>query len=365
MKHKQLLVNVVKYGLAVGLLTFVIWQNWPALSTAVEKPLQPGVLAIALGLYFVAIGLTFVRWYVLVRAQELPFTLWNALRLGMVGYFLSTFLPGSIGGDIVKAAFLAKEQSRRTVAVATVLIDRVIGLLGLFYLVAITGSIFYFLGDPCLENRTLRGLLIASLGVVAGSVVTWILAGLLPEWRAQKFAGRLENIPKVGHSLAELWRAAWMYRSKFRYVAGSLALALVAQVGMVVGFYAGAHAFVEPEGPTPTPSLAEHFLIVPVGLTVAALAPVPGGAGVGELGFGALYYLVLGTKEAEARGVLASLVARVIAWILGIVGFIFYLVMKPSLPHDAEQEGERVVDSPFPAESSVPTPAPCLPTPDA
>jgi glycosyltransferase 2 family protein len=349
----------------VGLLTFVIWQNWPALSAAIEKPLQPGMLAIALVLYFFAIGLTFVRWYVLVRAQELPFTLWNALRLGMVGYFLSTFLPGSIGGDIVKAAFLAKEQSRRTVAVATVLIDRVIGLLGLFYLVAITGSIFYFLGDPCLENRTLRGLLIASLGVVAGSIITWILAGLLPEWRAQKFAGRLENIPKVGHSFAELWRAAWMYRSKFRYVAGSLALALVAQVGMVIGFFAGAHVFVQPEGPTPTPSVAEHFLIVPVGLTVAALAPVPGGAGVGELGFGALYYLVLGTKEAEARGVLASLVARVIAWILGIVGFLFYLVMKPSLPHDTEREGESTVENSFTANGSVPTPAPCLPTPEA
>ena len=83
----------------------------------------------------------------LVRAQDLPFTLPNAMRLGLVAFFFNAFLPGSIGGDIVKAAFLAKEQSRRTVAVATVIIDRAVGLWGLFWLVALLGSVFWVAGD--------------------------------------------------------------------------------------------------------------------------------------------------------------------------------------------------------------------------
>jgi uncharacterized membrane protein YbhN (UPF0104 family) len=360
-KKKQLLVTVAKYGLAAGLLSFVIWQNWPALSVAVKKPLQPGPLVITILCTLMGLLITFGRWYVLVRAQDLPFTMWNALRLGMVGFSLSTFLPGSIGGDIVKAAFLAKEQSRRTVAVATVLIDRALGLLGLFYLVAITGSIFYFLGDPCLAHPTLRGLVLASLAVVVGSIVTWCLMGLLPDWKAQRFADRLERIPKVGHSIAEMWRAVWMYRRNLGAVAGSIGLALVAQVFMVCGFYSGAHVFVESDGSATTPTLAEHFLIVPVGLTVQALAPVPGGAGVGELGFGALYYLVLESKEAEARGVLASLVLRAIGWALGIVGFIFYLAMKPSLPRDAESEADSAVPSFAPASGTL-SPAPLDPS---
>src|SRR6202023_4279934 len=85
---------------------------------------------------------TFVRWYILVRAQDLPFTLPSALRLGMIGYYLSTFLPGAVGGDIIKAAFIAREQSRRTVAVTTVIVDRVIGLVGLIWLVALIGGLF-------------------------------------------------------------------------------------------------------------------------------------------------------------------------------------------------------------------------------
>lgn len=335
---KQLVVNLAKYGLAVALLSFVVWHNWDALKDAVGRPVQFGPLTLAFVFSGVGIVLTFVRWYVLVRAQDLPFTLWNALRLGMVGFFLSTFLPGSIGGDIVKAAFLAKEQSRRTVAVATVLIDRALGLLGLFWLVALTGSIFWWLGDPCLENRTLRGLVIASIGVAAASVTTWFLMGLLPESRSQRFAGRLENLPKVGHSLAEMWRAVWMYRLKLGYVVGAMSLGLIAQVSMVGSFYLAAQVFPERSGEVTVPSLSEHFLLVPVGLTVQALAPVPGGAGVGELGYGALYYEVMGTKAAEARGALASFVARVIGWALGLIGYIFYLVMKPSLPKTEEDD---------------------------
>src|SRR5262245_34179794 len=133
--HKQFLVNFCKYGLGLGLLVWVISKNWNGLAEALSRPLQITPLLLAILVYLSAVLLTFVRWYVLVRAQDLPFTLFNAVRLGLVGVSMSTLLPGSIGGDIFKAAFIAREQSRRTVAVSTVLIDRVIGLLGLIWLV--------------------------------------------------------------------------------------------------------------------------------------------------------------------------------------------------------------------------------------
>ncbi len=89
---------------------------------------------------------TLVRWYFLVRALDLPFTLGGALRVGLLGIFYSTVLPGSVGGDIVKAAVLARGQSRRTAAVATVLMDRAIALWGLVWFVALLGGIFWVLG---------------------------------------------------------------------------------------------------------------------------------------------------------------------------------------------------------------------------
>src|SRR5947209_9626541 len=88
-------------------------------------------------------------------------------------------------------------------------------------------------------------------------------------------------------------------------------------VGFVLAFYCGAHVLWSPElGPVPT--LAQHFLLVPIGLTMQALVPTPGGAGGGEWGFGALYVLF---RASEANGVLASLVVRVLSWVFGVAGY--------------------------------------------
>jgi uncharacterized membrane protein YbhN (UPF0104 family) len=337
--------GLLKYALGLSVLAAVIWKYWDLLGQMLQEPVQPGMLAIAFGLYLLGVVMTFVRWYILVRAQEMQFTLWNALRLGMLGFFLSTFLPGSIGGDVIKAAFLAKEQSRRTVAVATVLIDRVIGLWGLFWLVTILGSLFWVAGDPALRTKPSLQLVFGlSATVVVVSVLVWILMGMLPEWRAQRFAGRLSNIPKVGHSAAEFWRALWMYRAKSGAIALSLGLSLIGQIGFVLGFYYSAQFFLVPAGET-IPSMGEHFLVVPIGMTVAALFPSPGGVGGGEYGFGALYFLVIGTEASKARGVLASLVYRCVSSSLSVLGFLIYLATKPSASTGKEPPPEETGES--------------------
>src|SRR5205807_1024066 len=66
----------------------------------------------------------------------------------------------------------------------------------------------------------------------------------------------------------------------------------------------------------------QHFLLVPIGATMQALVPTPGGAGAGEWGFAALYLLF---HASEAAGVLASLVQRILSWVLGLAGYGVYL----------------------------------------
>src|SRR5438067_5774722 len=104
---KNKLIILGKYGLGLGLLAYVIWKNWSppgglGIAQALQRPVQIGPLAVASALLCSSVVLTFVRWFLLVRAQELPFTLGNAVRLGLMGYALSTFLPGSVGGDTFK-----------------------------------------------------------------------------------------------------------------------------------------------------------------------------------------------------------------------------------------------------------------------
>jgi uncharacterized membrane protein YbhN (UPF0104 family) len=345
---RRILSSTFKYGVGIALLGYVIWRNWDppggqGLAEALQRPVQVLPLLLAVGICLTSVLLTFVRWYILVRAQDLPFTLANALRLGMIGYFLSVFLPGSIGGDVIKAAFIAREQRRRTVAVATVLIDRAVGLWGLFWLVALCGGVFWLADNPQLHAQyKLQLILGGALAVVAASGLLWGGLGFLPEWRAQRFAGRLSRIPKVGGSAAEFWRAIWMYRCQGRSVALALLLAFIGHAGFVLTFFFAAQVLQPPGTDSPVPSLAEQFLIVPVGMVVQALSPTPGGMGLGELSFQVLYEMV---GRPPSAGALASLVYRVLTWVIGLAGYLVYLRMRPALAVARSEPGVDVGDA--------------------
>jgi uncharacterized protein (TIRG00374 family) len=332
---------MLKYVLAFGLLSWVIWKYWAppdgyGLAFVWHKhvvegvPLRWGYLALATAILATSLLITFVRWYILVRAQDLPFRLFDAIRLGLVGYFFNTFLPGSVSGDVVKAAFLAREQSRRTVAVATVVMDRILALWGLLWFVAVLGLIFWGLG--MLQPATQWITLVCAV-LVGISVPVWVLLGYLPAYRAERFAGRLSRLPKVGPAAAEFWRAVWMYRCRQWSVGVTLVLAWIGHVGFVFAFYFSVLTLWSPEY-GPIPSLAEHFLIVPLALLVQAIPIFPGGVGVGELGFGG-FYAMLGS--AYFIGVLGCLVSqRLIAWALGLLGYGVSQWMRPALRPAAE-----------------------------
>jgi uncharacterized protein (TIRG00374 family) len=338
----RLFWNLFKYVLAFGLLAWVIHQNWDPPAHGGEKPvglkdvwekhvvqgvpIHTGYFLLSVVIFTAAVLLTLVRWYILVRAQDLPFTLSGALRIGLVGFFFNSVLPGSVGGDIIKAAALAREQSRRTVAVATVLMDRGIALWGLIWFVALLGGAFWWLG--LLDGPSIgpaRNIILAAAAIVAFTCLVWIALGFLPQHRAERFAGRLSRLPKIGGSAAEFWRAVWMYRCRQWSVGLALVLSWVGHVGFVLAFYFGVRTLWDASPDNPIPTLAQHFVLVPIGMVIQAAPLFPGGAGISELGYGSLYTLF---GSAAANGVLGSLVRLVITWGLGLIGYLVYLRMR-------------------------------------
>jgi glycosyltransferase 2 family protein len=337
---RKFLTTVVKYVVALGLLVVVVGLNWEpgdggkGLRYVWEEHVLKGnihweYLALAGLICAASTLLTFVRWYFLVRAVGLPFRLSDAMRLGMIGFYFNTFLPGSVGGDILKAAFLAREQSRRTVAVATVIMDRVLGLWALFWFVALLGGICWMAGlvpEPAQPGCRVI-MLIASATVIVG-ILGWGALGFLPDARAERFAERLGRLPRVGGAAAEFWRAVWMYRRRQVWVILSLLMSMVGFVGFVLTYYFSVLTLFDPAG---VPDLGVHFVIVPIGLLIAAVPLLPGGIGLSELGFGGLYKLVGFTSP---PGVLGSLMQRVINWGLALVGLLVYQRFRAALPQN-------------------------------
>jgi uncharacterized protein (TIRG00374 family) len=342
---KSFWTGLAKYAVGFGLLAAVVARNWNGengLREALDRPVQWPAFVAAGACLAVANLITFVRWWMLVRALGMAFRLGNAVRLGLVGFFFNTLLPGGVGGDIVKAVGIAREQTRRALAVSTVLFDRAVGLWALVWLVALSGGIYWLCADAD------ANLLTANAGVAAivrtcwlitvVSVIAWWSFGFVDERRAHRVAARLATVPKAGRFLSECWRATWLYRKHPWAVTATLSMSIFVHVFNVLTYYAASQVFVPKARGGDLPSLTESFLIVPVGMAVQAFFPTPGGVGGSEYGFGKLYQLL---GKPEAFGVLASLAQRVLQWALGVAGYLVYLRMRPptTMPPEREPAG--------------------------
>jgi uncharacterized membrane protein YbhN (UPF0104 family) len=178
----------------------------PGLRTTL-KHVKLGYLLGGLLLVFPIYPIQAVRWKMLLRSRGMDVTLARSFRLVMVGSFFNYAMPGSTGGDLVKAYYAAARTDRRADAVMSVVVDRIVGLLGLVLVAGLAGLLVVLhartgsghADAPGLEQclrRTYHAtgyLWLAVAGVVALSAVyfsrrlrrrlglEWLLAKLLPQ----------------------------------------------------------------------------------------------------------------------------------------------------------------------------------------
>ena len=81
-----------------------------------------------------------LRWVLLLRASGNPITTADATRLFLVSSFVGSFLPAGVGADAARAYGLARENTAGSEALASVAVDRLLGVVSLV-LMAIIGVI--------------------------------------------------------------------------------------------------------------------------------------------------------------------------------------------------------------------------------
>ncbi|MCP9455888.1 MAG: flippase-like domain-containing protein [Nitrospira sp.] len=119
----RLLFGVILIGL---LLTRIdIGDVWSVISRIAWH-----LLALLIGLYFLGVVVSAAKWKVLIPQYPLR----QLLRLNLVGQFYSLVLPGQIAGEAVKAYRLGKGKKDAEAVAASVILDKVTGLLSLLLL---------------------------------------------------------------------------------------------------------------------------------------------------------------------------------------------------------------------------------------
>jgi len=238
---KRYLVTLLKIAVSGAIIAFLVWQatrpqeGQPNVFTTLKEQPKDWPLLIAAWLTCTAaVLLTFLRWWYLVRALELPFRLREALRLGFLGYLFNLAPMGIVGGDLLKAFVLARQYPQaRARAVASVGVDRAIGFFVLF-LVA-SGAIL-ITGSYRLSVREIRLPSIIILALTGlGSLLLFAL--MRPGMTNGRLTRRVGRLRRVGPALESLIEAIRMYRHKPVVLAVSAAMSVGVHSLSVVGVY--------------------------------------------------------------------------------------------------------------------------------
>lgn len=315
---------VIKAAVSLGLLGYLVYRvgGIPAL----VAPLQeiPGwALALALGLYSLAVLVTAMKWWVLVRVQGLPAS-WRAiLHHTLVAAFFNNVLPANVGGDVMRGYGLVRETGRAMEAVISVVMDRLVGLVAFISTAVVAGGIVLF----ALSRGTLQAAPgaypnIARVTAFAGMAQAALL-GVLAVLLSRRLKARGEQL---------LARVRWLRPLLPRFQQVALALNMYRHAGTALLVSAGLSGLALVLASSEAWVLARY--LVPGGipfLYVVLLNPliafallIPfsiGGLGVGQTAF-VFFFGLVGVPASSA--LVLSLVHQAIVYLASLPGAVLW-----------------------------------------
>ena len=319
---KKAALTALQIAVTLGILFFV-FRDPAKRAEMLSALVRANSLWLFLGIavYGVAEVVGCIRWQTLLRVQGIVLSWRRVFSLAMIGLFFSFLIPGDTGGDVVKLFYLLKETSgQRAVAVLSVLVDRLIGLIALVVLAAFltTAHWSWLTSTPATAQYVWLVLILLGLGILA-LTFSFIVTGFgLVHRLPARMPGR--------ERLAELALAFNLYARAWKPSFAAFILSFGVHLLHIGTFYCAALAFSSPE--TPAPTVGEFFSIGPIINTIVSLPISLGGIGVREGLFEIFFGNLCGVSQAVA--VIISSTGYVLTLFWGLVGAAIYLAYRPS-----------------------------------
>jgi len=332
---KTTLLTVAKFAIPIVIIGYLYSnispQKWNQLE---QQPKNYPLLAAALLVALLSISISFSRWCLLVRSLGIRLPIIEAFRLGAIGFLLNFISAGSVGGDFFKAVFLARRRpGQRFEAVASILVDRACGLFGLIVLVGMALVIAppTATAEHVDELRQIRFATAALITAGAAALAVLVLGGRWVD-RLVKLASQLRL---VGPVMGRIGGPLRMFHQHPLALSAALGMSLCVHTGLTTSVTMIAHGLY-----TNPPTLAEHFVIVPIGLLASALPITPAGLGVFEAAIDWLYETIP-AEPTLASGVLVALCFEIVRFLVAVIGTCFYWASKDEVRTTLEKaQGE-------------------------
>lgn len=151
-------------------LWLIARQNWSVVLES-SRSVAWWAIVVALALYILSSMFNTLRWCLLLWAQDVEISYARALQIVWAGNFTSNFLPSTIGGDGFRMLAVYPYARRKTLAVGSVALDRIINMAAMVCLVPLP---LWFFGG-------MFGSLVSQMGIILPAPLNRLFEKYLPK----------------------------------------------------------------------------------------------------------------------------------------------------------------------------------------
>ncbi|MHC4842262.1 MAG: lysylphosphatidylglycerol synthase transmembrane domain-containing protein, partial [Planctomycetota bacterium] len=304
------------------------WQRLGQIFTQIN----PLVFSLAFAMFIIATIIIGLRWWLLLRVQSIFIKPTAAVKLYFLGWFYNNFMPGSVGGDLIRAWYVTKHTHKRFEAVISVFFDRLIGLSSTL----VIAVVFYllFLADKTQEIEFTTSFELTNIFTeywhIMLLLIVVITAVLALSWLFKpsrslmtKVFSRLKQVSI--NMLTKLKDAVLIYCKKPLTIMIAFALTVFVQLFTITGFWLlGSNMGIEVD-------ITYYFVFFTLTWVLGTIPISIAGAVVVE---GMLAYMFVEFASVEPELALALALCQRIVWMLASLPGAAIHLMGAHLPKD-------------------------------
>lgn len=262
------------------------------------------MFALGFTMYLVALGAASYRLFLIVRAgEEKSVNFKEAISLTFIGLFFNNFLPTSIGGDLVKAYYLSHKTHDRIGSFASVLVDRLMGLLTMIFMAS---AALLFIQSSIISDD-IRQIL---YGITAAALV--VVLFVINKTFAKKLSGLLAFTKPLAVRFKDAYYTIHHYKHNKKLMAKSLGISVMSQLL----FYSAFGIMALSLGSRISP--VDALLRIPL-ISLMSMLPSLNGLGLREGATVVLFGPLIGKDSAFAVSILWILVLLLASVIGGLI----------------------------------------------
>ncbi|TIH17981.1 UPF0104 family protein [Marinifilum sp. JC120] len=366
-RRKALVGNVFKVLLAGGLLFWLVKSGGIRPEYLLVEAVQIPTLIMVCFVIAAGMFLSVPRYVELLKGAGLSVSMWDSFRISAVMYFFTQCVLGSASGDVARFFYTTRITGQGTKVGAAIIVDRIVGIMGLFLLGGLGLALNWSLVEQSPELRHLAPPVLAAFcllwlgvflgflalakgrrfGLLAGlifpalSAIVWFsgngylsaevgpvlfyasvfsLCGPLiaPEFMETGFIYRkFFKGSKLGEKLGEVVSAILIYRNSASSLLKIATLTMVQHLSFIYVLY----LFSQIQNLPQLPDFNEIFVSAPLAF-LAGIIPAPAaGLGVNEAAFETL--LRLASSGVVTAGASLFLMFRIWTTLFSLSGVFF------------------------------------------